>query len=157
MKRSFTTNIKSLAVAMLLAASIGAMGANTKQPVSQVTSTVDIITNVDYTVTGDTPFGSSGVVNLVNTEHAVVILTKVKPSAGIRLLADHVKINGQKAEDGKNCQVKMYGQGCIILPYGDSCKPLTVYSEQNFGGEAVDNFGLGNTNGFMNTLTTAVE
>ncbi len=155
MKQSFTTNIKSLAVALLLAVSIGAMGANTKQPVSQVTSTVDIITNVDYTVTGDTPFGSSGVVNLVNTEHAVVILTKVKPSAGIRLLADHVKINGLKAEDGKNCQVKMYGQGCIILPYGDSCKPLTVYSEQNFGGEAVDNFGLGNTNGFMNTLTTA--
>ena len=153
MKLSFTTNIKSLAVAMLLAVSIGAMGANTKQTVSQVTSTVDINTNVDYTVTGDTPFGSSGVINIVNTDHAVVILSKVKPSAGIRLLADHVKINGQKAEDGKNCQVKMYNKGCIILPYASDIKPLTCYSGTDYSGTSYNGYTTGSNGGYMKTLT----
>lgn len=153
MKLSFTTNIKSLAVAMLLAVSIGAMGANTKQTVSQVTSTVDINTNVDYTVTGDTPFGSSGVVNLVNTEHAVVILTKVKPSAGIKLLADHVKINGATAVNGTNCQVKMYNKGCIILPYASYIKPLTCYTGTGFSGTSYNGYTTGSNGGYMKTLT----
>ncbi len=153
MRLSFPTIIKLLTVALLLSVSIGVMGANTKQTVKQVDSNVVITADCDYTVTSSTPFGSSGIVNLVNTEHAVLILSAVKPSAGINLLYDHVQINGQKAVDGTNCQVKMYGQGTIILPYGDDFKPLTVYSEPDFGGNVCNDFGLEDSNGFMNTLT----
>lgn len=152
MKRSFTTNIKSLAVALLLAVSIGAMGANAKQTVSQVTSAVEINTNVDYTVTGDTPFSSSGVVNLVNTDHAVVILSAVKPSAAANWLS-HVKINGANAVNGTNCQVKMYNKGCIILPYASSFMPLTCYTGTDFSGTSYNGYTTGSNGGYMKTLT----
>jgi len=133
--------------------SMTVFAANNKQSVAQVNETVTITTATDYTVTSATPFGSDGVVNIENTENAVLILAAVKPSAAIRLLSAHVKVAGSTAKNGDNCQVKLYNRGCIILPYGDSAKPLTVFSEQNFGGTAVNDFGLENTGGFMNTLT----
>lgn len=154
MKKNLTF-LRLLTAIVLLSMSFAAWAANTKESVTQVTDTVEVTDNWDYTITSATPFTGGGVVNLVNTEHAVLILSAVKPSAGIGLLANHVQINGDKAVNGTNCQVKMYGQGTIILPYGDDFKPLIVYSEQNFEGDAVNNFGLGNTNGFMNTLTAA--
>ena len=144
-----------LAVALLLAMSSVSWAANSKTQVGQVTSTVNVSGNEDYTVTSATPFANGGVVNIQNTDHAVLILTKVKPSAAIPLLAGHVQINGVQAVNGENCQVKMYGQGTIVLPYGDATKPLTVYSGQNFTGTAVNDFGLEDSGGFMNTLTAA--
>lgn len=141
-----------LAVTMLLcAAHIAA--ANTKTTVSQVAALVTLTDDVDYIVTSDTPFGDDGIVNIANTEHAVLILSEVKPSAAIRLLADHVQIDGARAVNNTNCQVKLYNRGCIILPYGNSTKPLTVYSEPDFQGESSNSFGLDSDNGFMNTLT----
>jgi len=129
--------------------------ANTKTTVAQVTETVSLTNDVDYIVTSSTPFGAAGVVDITNVEHAVLILDAVKPSAAVKLLADHVKINGEKAVSGSNCQVKLYNRGCIIMPYGKDFKPLTVYSEPNFGGESCNDFGLENSGGFMNTLSTA--
>ena len=129
--------------------------ANTKTTVEKVTETVELTDDVDYIITGSTPFSNAGVVDIKNTDHAVLILTSVKPSAAIRLLAQHVKVNGEKAVNNTNCQVKLYDLGCIILPYGNDCKPLTVYSEQNFQGESCNDFGLENSGGYMNTLTTA--
>ena len=137
----------------MLAVCISGQAANNKQSVAQVNETVAITTATDYTVTSGTPFGTNGVVNIENTDAAVLILAAVKPSAAAKLLSAHVQIAGAPAKNGQNCQVKLYNRGCIILPYGDSTKPLTVYSEQNFGGTAVNDFGLENSGGFMNTLT----
>ena len=155
MRFSFPTIIKLLTVALFLSVSIGVMGANTKQTVEQVNSKVDITADWDYIVTSSTPFGSAGVVNLVNTEHAVLILSAVKPSAGINLLPDHVQINGQKAVDGTNCQVKMYNKGCIILPYASNIQPLTCYTDINFSGTSYSGYTTGSNEGFMKTLTDA--
>lgn len=124
--------------------------------VTQVTSTVTLSEDGDFIVNGDTPFSDEGVVNITNTDHAALILSKIKPSAGIKLLASHVQINGAKAVNNTNCQVKMYNRGCIILPYGNSTKPLTTYTEKNFGGDQCNSYGLGNSGGYMNTLTTAM-
>ena len=153
MRLSFPTIIKLLTVALLLSVSIGVMGANTKQTVEQVNSNVVITADWDYIVTSSTPFGSSGVVNLVNTEHAVLILSAVKPSAGINLLSAHVRINGQKAVDGTNCQVKMYNKGCIILPYASNIQPLTCYTGIDFSGTSYSGYTTGSNDGFMKTLT----
>ncbi len=144
-----------IAAALCLGLPLIGMAANTKKTVAQVTEAVTVTDNWDYIVTGDTPFAEGGSVDLVNTEHAVLILNKVKPSAAIKLLANYVKINGEKAVNNTNCQVKLYNRGCIILPYGNSTKPLTVYPEPNFGGEGVNNFGMSNSGGYMNTLTAA--
>ena len=153
MKKQILTTM--IAAALCLGLPLIGMAANTKKTVAQVTEAVTVTDNWDYIVTGETPFAEGASVDLVNTEHAVLILNKVKPSAAIKLLANYVKINGEKAVNNTNCQVKLYNRGSIILPYGNSTKPLTVYPEPNFGGEGVNNFGMSNSGGYMNTLTAA--
>ena len=145
-------------IAMLLTAVLTLCGgqvwaANTKTSVEKVTESVTLTDDVDYIITGSTPFSGSGVVDIQNTDHAVLILSNVKPSAAVKLLAARVKVNGEKAVNNTNCQVKFYNRGCIIMPYARDFKPLTVYSEQNFQGESCSDFGLENSGGYMNTLT----
>ena len=130
------------------------MWANKVTKVSRVSSAVTVSGEIDYTILSSTPFGDDGVVDIIDTDHSVLIMQAVKPSAALKLLS-HVKINGTEAKNGTNCQVKLYNRGCIILPYGDDCKPLTVYSEPDFGGTAVNNFGTENSGGYMNTLSAA--
>ena len=143
-----------LAWALLLAITLNANAINTTTTVSSVSSTVTLSSNVDYVITSATPFTGNGKVDITNTEHAVLIIQNIRPSIVISShLKNRVYINGKQAVDGENCQVKMYAQGAIIMPYGKDFKPLTVYSEQNFGGTAVNDFGLEHSGGFMNTLS----
>ncbi len=131
------------------------MAANKKTTVTRVNTEVTLSDNVDYMVNSPTPFGDEGLVNITNTEHAVLILLQVKPSVAISTWLSKVQINGQKAVNNGNCQVKLYNRGCIILPYPSNFKPLTVYSEQRYEGESCNDFGLENSSGYMNTLTAA--
>ena len=126
--------------------------ANTKQTVAQVTTAVTLSEDVDYIITSDTPFGDEGMIDITNTEHAVLIFGKVKPSKVPSLLS-HVTINGVRASNNVNCQVRIYNIGAMLLPYGKDIKPLTVFSEKNFSGSSVNDFGLENSGGFMNTLS----
>ena len=120
----------------------------------QVASSVVLNDAVDYHIAGITPFATAGSVDIVNPD-AVVIIDRMKPSLVLESYMSHIYINGAAAKDGENCQVRMYNTGTIIFPYGKDFKPLTVYSEKNFGGTAVNDFGLENSNGYMNTLTDA--
>jgi len=47
--------------------------ANTISQVTQVIDEVTISEDVDYVISSTTPFSDEGVVNITNTEHAVVI------------------------------------------------------------------------------------
>lgn len=146
--------IKQLACVMLLAFGLTANAANTVTKVNQVSTAVTLSTNVDYVITSTTPFTGNGSVNITNTKHAVLIIQGIRPSLVIsNHLRNRVFINGAQAVNGQNCQVKMYAHGAIIMPYGKGLKPLTVYSEPNFGGTAVNDFGLEHTGGFMNSLS----
>ena len=120
----------------------------------QVTSGVSITDAVDFHIAGITPFATAGSVDIINPD-AVVIIDQVKPSLVLARHMQNIYINGEKAQNNVNCQVRMYNTGAIIFPYGKDFKPLTVYSEQNFEGTAVNDFGLENSNGYMNTLTDA--
>ena len=150
-KRILTT---ITAVILLAGLPLSGIAANKKTSVTQVTAPVTVSDDEDYTVTSATPFAEGGSIDITNTDHAVVILSSVKPSAAIKLLSN-ITINGQKAVNNTNCQVKMYNLGAIILPYGNSVKPLTVYSEPDFGGTAVSDFGTEHSGGYMNTLSEA--
>ncbi len=143
----------AMALAMLLISFAQGWADNQKTIVGQVSTTVDLSDDVDYIVTSSTPFTDEGIVNIQNTDHAVLILEEVKPSAATSLLAAHVRINGQRAQNNSNCQVKLHNRGSIIMPYASTLKPLTVYAEPNFQGESTNDFGLENSGGFMNTLT----
>ena len=149
--------MKRLLIILFAVASflLPASAANTKTTVSQVTESITLTDDVDYIVNTDTPFDGDGQVDIVNTDHAVLILERIKPSVAIAsMLSSRVKINGAVARNNVNCQVRLYGShGCIILPYSTSDKPLTVYSEQNFEGEQCSDFGLENAGGYMVTLT----
>ena len=154
MKRKLSSLL--LFAAMLFAAQGNIMAANTKTTITQVTTTVTLSDDVDYIITGDAPFAGDGLINITNTEHAVLILQNIKPSKASSWLK-YIQINGVKATNNSNCQIKFYNYGCIILPYagGDNFKPLTVYSEKNFEGESCNDFGLEHSDGYMNTLTDA--
>ena len=150
--QKFYAQLMTLTVCLLMVAAT-AYGANSRKTVIQVTELVTLTDDVDFSITSETPFTDNGVVNIENTEHAVLILQSVKPSRAQSLIAAHVQIGGEKAVNGQNCQLKMYNRGCIIMPYSRDLKPLTVYSEPDFQGEACSDFGLESTNGFMNTLS----
>ncbi len=135
--------------------SVGAWADNTTTTVTQVTDAVDLTDDVDYVITDTDPFGTVGSVNIVNTEHAVVILQNIKPSKVISDYLDHIYINGENAQSDVNCQVRMYAQGAIVFPYDGDFKPLTCYTEEDYGGDSYNNYGLSNTGGYMNTLTAA--
>ena len=147
--------LKQLTFAWLMALGLVANAANTKTTVTQVTDGVQLTTDVDYIITNATPFTTTGSVDIQNTEHAVLILSSVKPSKVISSWMSHIYINGVRAVNGTNCQVKMYNRGAIVFPYSSNIKPLTCYTEQNFGGEACTNYSEGHSGGFMKTLTTA--
>ncbi|MBQ7443994.1 MAG: hypothetical protein IJS59_09080 [Bacteroidaceae bacterium] len=149
--------MKKLLTTIALAAAATAMLAdNSVQSVAQVAGNVTITDDVDYHVTGDTPFADDAKVDIANTDHAVLILDAVRPSAAIKLLAKYVTIGGARAVNNTNCQVKMYDRGAIILPYGTSTKPLTVFEQPDFGGESLNTLTEGhNGSGYMKNLPTA--
>ena len=149
--------IKQLTCALLLAFGLAANAANTVTKVGQVTGEVTLSENVDYVIQGTTPFADGAKVNITNTDHAVLIIQSIRPSHVLsqKLLDGHVFVNGEQAVNGENCQVRMYAHGSIVFPYAKDIKPLTVYSEQNYGGTAVNDFGLEQSSCFMNTLTEA--
>ena len=146
--------LRQLTFAWMLAIGLAAFAANTTRNVTQVTSGVQLTTDVDYVVSSTTPFTTAGSVDIINTDHAVLILAKVKPSKVLSSWMDYIYINGQKAVDGTNCQVKMYGRGTIILPYASDIRPLTCYTEQNFGGDSYSGYSEGHSGGFMKSLAT---
>lgn len=143
-KLSLLTLMASLWLALPLSAN------NSITTVEQVTGTVELTDDVDFHITSDEPFATTGSVNIKNVEHAVVFLDNVKPSKA-RTMLPFIKINGETAENNKNCQLRIYNQGTLVLPYG-TAGALTVYSEKNFQGESCDAFNLNSAGGFMQTL-----
>lgn len=124
---------------------------NTSTTVSQVTSQVTLSADVDYHISGTDPFATAGSIDITNTDHAVVIFDAIRPSNAVALL-DNITINGTKAVNDTNCQVRIYANGAMVLPYTDS-NVLTTYTGAGLTGESCSDYDLSNTGGFMNTLT----
>ena len=143
--------LKAFLAALLVSST--ALAGNTITQVTQVTSGVTLTTDVDYVVTSTTPFATAGSVDIQNTEHAVLIFKNIRPSKVISQLMGNILINGEPAKNDVNCQVKIYAQGAIVMPYSRTIKPLTCYTEQNFGGESYNTYSMNSSGGFMNTLT----
>lgn len=148
-------NLRHISLSFLLALAITASAANEKTTVKQVTDAITLTTDVDYIITDTTPFATSGSVNIEDTDHAVVIIKNIKPSLVIKNWLSHIYIKGEKAVNGTNCQVKMYAQGAIILPYDKDIRPLTCYTEPNYAGTACTDYTEGHSDGFMKSLNDA--
>ena len=132
-------NIKRLFVFLVcIVFAVSSMtAANVIRTLNQITSNENLDTDVDLVITGDIPFAPGIMVNITDTDHAVIILKALKPSGALNQLS-HIQINGSEAVNAKNCLVKIYGDGAIILPTPDGAKPLTVYTGINETGESAD-------------------
>ena len=129
---------RKLFLTCLLAASLSMFADNTSQTVKEVTGSVTLDGEVDYHISSTTPFATTGSINITNTDHATVIFDNLLPSKAVKFLSN-VKINGEAARNGSNCQVRIYNAGAMILPYSGN-QPLTVFAEADFGGESSNNF-----------------
>lgn len=130
--------------------------ANTKTTVKQVTSAVTLSTDEDYHITSATPFTATGSINITDIDHAVVILDSLKPSLAEKQLG-FITIKGEPAKYLSNCDIRIYDRGAIILPYTSTTftSPLTTYTNKDFTGDSCRAYDLGNSGGFMQTLTAA--
>ena len=144
----------NLTLILLLALTLTLQAANKKTTVAQVTSSVTLTDDVDYIITSATPFATAGSVDIQNTDHAVVIISSIKPSKVISNWLSYIYINGEQAQNDVNCQVKMYNRGAIIFPYGSGFQPLTCYTEPNFQGDQCSSYTEGHSGGYMKSLTT---
>ena len=144
--------LKTMLAALLFVPSSLAF-ANDIVSVEQVTEGVRLDQDADYVVTSAQPFTTTGSIDIVNTNKAVVIIKAVKPSVVLSTWMDHLYIKGVKAVDGENCQVRMFDRGAIVLPYDKNVKPLTCYTEDNMQGTACNSYTEGHEGGFMKTLT----
>ncbi len=144
-----------LTIICALSFALTSWGGNTVTSVEQVTSAIQLTEDVDYVITSTEPFTSTGSVDIVNTDHAVLIFKNIKPSVVIKSFLKFVSVNGKAAKNGTTCQVKMYAQGAIVMPYSSGYRPLTVFSDQNFEGSSYNAFSLGNNGGYMNNIVTA--
>ena len=131
---------KLLAATLLSMCSMSLLWAgNTIKSVTQCTESVSLTDAVDYVITGTTPFATTGSIDIVNAD-AVVIFKSLKPSKAKTYLGN-IKINGAKAVDGTNCWLEIYDNGAIVYPHAElSFRPLTVFTESNFGGDAINSF-----------------
>jgi len=139
----------SVLVALL---TLTAAAKNTTQTVEQVTEAVSLTDDVDYHISSTSPFTADGSIDIVNTDHAVVIFDNLKPSKVTSYLT-FIKINGKKATNGSNCQLKLYNRGAILLPYGGTLfRPLTVFDDKNCEGESSTAFTEGHSGGYMKNV-----
>ncbi len=155
--RSKTIKTLVMSMAVIIAALTpveGAFSANPKRTVTRVTASVTIQTDIDYHISSDTPFSDAGSINILNTDHAVLIFDALRPSQALSWL-NHVTIDGTAAVNDNNCQVRVYGKGTIIYPYARNLRPLTLYEEPGLEGTSANTFSTGNNNGFMNNLSSS--
>lgn len=146
---------------LLLSLSLTAMATvvmadNTVQNVEQVTTAVTVGDNEDYHITSSTPFTATGSINMNSTSHGVLILDALKPTQALGQLG-YVTVDGEPAQNGKNCDVRIYNRGALIFPYTSTTftSPLTTYTGSNFDGDSCKNYNLQSSGGFMQTLSTS--
>ncbi len=131
---------RKVLLTFLLATSLGMFADNTSQSVAVVTSPVTLADDVDYHITSAEPFATTGSIDITNTDHAVVIFDNLQPSK-VGSYLNHITINGAAAVDGKNCQLRIYNGGAMVLPYSGA-QPLTVFTDANFGGTSSSNYNV---------------
>ena len=112
-----------------------AFAGNETVTVSQVTEAVVLTEAVDYVITSSTPFTSAGSIDIQNSD-AVVIFSAVKPSEVKSTWLSYISLNGTTATTN-NAWAGIYQNGAIVYPHTKKTfQPLTVYTEEDFGGES---------------------
>ena len=148
--------LRSFILSVLLGVSALSFADNETQTVAQVTAPVTLSGSVDYHISSATPFATTGSIDITNPEKAVVIFDALLPSKAKNYIGS-VTINGEKAVNGTNCQLRVFRAGCMLLPYTEK-QVLSVYTEANYGGSMKNSYdvntiySLANDNEFNNQI-----
>lgn len=133
MKRGMLQRMGASLAACLVCAV--ALAGNETVTVSQVTEAVVLTEAVDYVITGEEPFTTAGSIDIQNSD-AVVIFTALKPSEVKSDWLSYISLNGTTATSN-NAWTGIYQNGAIVYPHTKKTfQPLTVYTEEDFGGES---------------------
>ena len=128
MKRKITYLLAALLLPTFCHAEV-----NDVETVTSVTSPRTLTTPVDLFITAETDALTS-TIDIAN-EDAAVVFENLTPTTVIDNYLSKISINGEEANNGKNCRVAIYRHGAMVLPRGKSYPALTVYTEVNFGGD----------------------
>ena len=137
-----TNSLRAVLMVVAIMTCVFVFAANKQQTVSQVSSAVVLTEAVDYHITSKEPFATAGSIDIQNAD-AAVVFDNIKPSTVISKYLSKVTANGVALSNNNNCRVSIYKHGSIVLPHSDlknadgsAFYPLTVYTGDNFTGEA---------------------
>lgn len=91
-------------------------------------------------LTSTTPMANS-VVRL-NSDDSWLYFDNLRPQQVIDSYLKNIYVNGMLASYRSNCRVAIYRTGAVVIPHASSFNPLTVYKDQNFGGESTSGYAL---------------
>jgi len=86
-----------------------------------------------HLTSADSPLVNSTV--SLNHEDAWLFFDNIRPQNVIANHKSGILINGEPLLVGGNGRVAIYGNVTVVMPFGNDFKPLTVYSEEDFGGD----------------------
>ena len=95
-----------------------------EQDIYHLDEAIEVTDDMDLHLIGEKPFGTNAQVNLVNPS-AWVVLDNVTPSQAYSYLK-YIRVNGQKASQGKNVRVAIYLDGAAIIPYAPKTEAVFV-------------------------------
>lgn len=72
----------------------------------------------------------------LNSEDSWVYFDNIRPKGVVDSLLQYIYINGVQAKNDVNARVAIFRHGTVIMPHAPSYQPLTVYDEQNYGGNS---------------------
>ncbi len=127
---------------------------NTTTTVESCSSNVTLSSGVDYVITA-TSSALTGTINITDGK-SVVIFQNIKPTTVISSYLSKIKVNDETASNGSNCRVDIYRHGAIVLPYSNTCQPLTVYTALNKGGSSKSDFNVNTAYRALGTWDNAI-
>lgn len=134
------TNYKSLCLCAIL--QIGALFVFSTSEVNaesivQVKESKNLQESYDLHITSPSaPFADAEATVSLEHEDAWLFFDNIKPTTVKNSYLSQVLVNGVSFQEGTNGRVARYAHGTVVMPYGNSFKPLTVYSDNDFVGDS---------------------
>ena len=110
---------------------------------ASVVETVERITNQNIEISSAKDLhitaGESAIVNSqinLASQDAWLFFDNINPARVLQDYASSIKIFGEDLAENKNVQIRIYKHGTIVVPQDSLVQPLTIFREQNFGGDS---------------------
>lgn len=133
MNKSRLLTVYTLSLAFILFCTVSSF-ANEKEELERLTNTDRVLSSpYELHLLADRSAMINSTVSL-DHEDAWLFFDNIRPEEVIGEYGASILINGEPLNAGANGRVAIYGHGTVVMPHGYGFQPLTVFSEENFGG-----------------------